>query len=355
MSDEKKRPRTSRFRRSSRFRSPKEPARASEKKKEEAPATPPAEEKTPPETPPAEVAPVAVAQTNVITVNVKEWFQSPALSDVIKFSHWGKYERRVEMGIHMILSILRQHDVKATFFVLGIVAREFPELIKMISSEGHEVGTMGYYNRRLHSIPPGDYIKEIEMSVALLKSLTGKDVALHRAPNWSVTQHTLWVMEILRTFNINYDSSIFPVNAILYGIENAPRFPYLINPSGIIEFPPSTLSIIGKNISLFWSTFFRMVPYGLIKMAIKNINSQGYPVMVSVSPWEVEGGFPRMDLGLEGYLSQHAGVGNTASHLTSLLGDFSFNTMTSVLETNPPTDSVHLNTLQDKRKGNVFE
>jgi peptidoglycan-N-acetylglucosamine deacetylase len=91
-----------------------------------------------------------------------------------------------------------------------------------LSDEGHELGTMGYYNSPLHTIPPREYINEMEMCLSLLKSVTGKDVKIHRAPEWSVTVHTLWILDILKTYGIKYDSSIYSMSGSLYGIENAP-------------------------------------------------------------------------------------------------------------------------------------
>jgi polysaccharide deacetylase family protein (PEP-CTERM system associated) len=311
----------------------------------------PQREEPVPYTPPAPVS----RPRNVITVNVSEWFQSTAFSGIIKFSHWPKYERRVEQGIHLTLSLLRKYDIKATFFILGIVAREFPEMVKMIAQEGHEIGTMGYYNRRLHEIPPADYIKELEMSIPLLKSLSRQDIVTHRAPEWSVTQHTLWVMDALRSFGVKYDSSIYPVNSILYGIEDAPRHPYILNPSGIIEFPPTTYRFAGKNVALFGGTNLRVSPYSIISMAMQSLNNEGRHVLVHVYPWEMEGEFPRFDLGFDGYMQQYAGLKNTFSRISGLCQEFTFDTISGVLAEDPPAESVHINTLSGRRKENLFQ
>lgn len=346
MSEDK--PRTSRFRRGSRFRKPKAPPRLS--KIEESPGKPPGklEKKKKEEPPPPPPEPVTV--TNVLTINVKEWFQTAAASEVIKFSHWSKYERRIERGLHLILGLLQKHNVKATFFVLGIVAREFPELVKLIVKEGHEVGTMGYFNRRIHDIPPKEYINELEMSLTLLKSLTNKDVELHRAPEWSITTHTTWVFEVLKTYGIKYDSSIYPVKTSFYGIEKAPRVPYIINPMKIIEFPPTTYRFAGKNLAMFGGPYLRILPYSLISLAFNSINQDETPVMVHVSPWEIDAEFPKLNLSWEGYFQQYAGIKSTFSKLMKLLKEFKFETLSRVLEENPPTESYHVSSIGKEKK-----
>ncbi len=352
MSGEEK-SRLSRFRRRSRFKTPKappeltpkeEPAKEEPKKEEEKKKK--KEKKAP--------SPVS----NVLTVDVKEWFQTSAASEVVKFSHWSKYERRVEHGVKLTLGLLRRFNVKATFFILGIVAREFPELVRLILKEGHEIGTTGYYNRRLHTIPPKEYIKELEMAMVLLKSLAKRDITIHRAPEWSVTVHTLWVFEILKSFGIKYDSSIYPVGALLYGIEGAPRFPYTINPYEIVEFPPSTYPFAGKNISLFGGTYFRVLPISLISTAIKSLNKEGKPVLIHISPWEMDAEFPKLKLSWEGYLYQYAGVKSTFSKVATLLQNFKFDTLTKSLQENPPKESYHIKSLgkpqKDKKIGGII-
>ena len=362
--------RRSRFRRSSRFRKSKGPPKLTDVQEAtgEVPQTgsgmqaaaPPVQEApqaapgaavpgAAPATPaaPIEVTPeVPVAELNALTVDVKEWFQTMASSEVIKFSHWGKYERRVERGIHLILALLRQNNAKATFFILGIVAREFPQMVKLIKQEGHEIGVCGYYNRPLYSIPPEEYIKEIEMSLSLLKSLTNDDIKVHRAPGWSVTPHTLWVMDVLKTYKIQYDSSIYPVRASMYGIEHAPSVPYTINPHGIIEFPPSVYSFVGQNIALFGGTYLRILPYTFISMGMNSINKTGLPALVHISPWEMEGDFPKVDLGWDGYLSQYAGVKTAFSKITRLVNQYKFDTVSNVLEKYPPVESIHISNLK---------
>ncbi|MCE1246367.1 MAG: polysaccharide deacetylase family protein [Firmicutes bacterium] len=367
---EEESPKSTRFKRTSRFKRPK----AAPEAMMDAPAAggaegpPPAPSALPVSAPPVADSPIIsdlqpdipevveeqpifteAAKVNVLTIDVKEWFQTEAFSDIIKFSHWSKYERRVERGVHLILALLRQHNIKATFFVLGIVAREFPELVRLLSQEGHEIGVCGYYNRRLYSIPPADYISELEMSLTLLKSLTGKNVTVHRAPGWSVTANTLWVLDVLQKYGIKYDSSIYPVKAPLYGIDDAPSVPYVINPHGITEFPPGVYNFMGKKIAMFGGTYLRILPYNLISMGLQSVNRQGDPVLFHISPWEMEGEIPQVNLGWDGFLAQYAGLKTTFSKISRILNEYKFDTLTNVLKENPPNEGVHLKTLQRGR------
>jgi len=348
--------RRSRFRRSSRFRAQKELPSLSglEESVTEAAAeeteggfiSPIMEAKPPEEQEPPPLPPVQV--TNILTVDVKEWFQTPAFRGIIKFSHWGKYERRIEQGINIILAMLRERQVKATFFVLGIVAREFPELIRTIKEQGHEIGTMGYYNRPINTITAREYIKELEMSLSLLTSLTNQEIILHRAPEWSVTMGTLWVMDVLKSYGIKYDSSIYPVYGDTYGIPNSSRFPYRINPHDIIEVPPTTYQFAGKNIPIFGGTYLRILPFGFISMGLSSLNHEGRQVLIHITPWEIEGNFPKIKLDWDGYMSQYAGIKSTFSRVLALLDSYKFDTITNALAEKPVEDAYHITNLGRK-------
>jgi hypothetical protein len=187
------------------------------------------------------------------------------------------------------------------------------------------------------------------MSLTLLKSLTGKEIVVHRAPGWSVTANTLWVFDVLQKYGIRYDSSIYPAKTPLCGIEEAPRTPFIVNPHGIIEFPPSAYNFMGKNISMFGGTYLRILPYNLISMGLQSVNREGSPVLFHISPWEMEGEIPDVNIGWDGFLAQYAGIKTTFSKISRILSEYKFDTLTNVIKENPPTEGVHIKTLQKKR------
>ena len=117
-----------------------------------------------------------------------------------------------------ILELLDKHTTRATFFVLGQIAEEYPELVQAMSNSGHEIGTHGYTHRLITQLTPEEFRQEIRDSKTRLEQITGKEVKSHRAPAFTIVKDTLWALEILLEEGIRYDSSIYPIQGRRYGI-----------------------------------------------------------------------------------------------------------------------------------------
>jgi len=222
---------------------------------------------------------------NILTIDVEDYFQVHAFSDVIKFEDWGNFECRIERNIDRLLSILsnsaikngstaaRQHGntliqqhsstsalkynsalntqnskldhsithslnnsftqrVKATFFVLGWIAERYPGLVQRIQKEGHEIACHGYAHKRIYTQSKEEFRQDVKRAKSILEEITGNEVMGYRAPNYSITNESRWAFEVLVEEGFKYDSSIFPIRHDFYGIPNAPRFPFVVSLNG---------------------------------------------------------------------------------------------------------------------------
>lgn len=124
---------------------------------------------------------------------------------------------RVLDNTRQLLDLLGESGTKATFFILGEVAKTYPELIREISDCGHELGIHGYSHTRYYNLTKEEATEEIVRAKNLVEDISGVKVIGHRAPEFSITQKTLWVMELLIDAGIKYDSSVFPANFGRYG------------------------------------------------------------------------------------------------------------------------------------------
>jgi len=260
---------------------------------------------------------------NILQIDVEDWYCDLDPQD------WNKYEPRVVTATDRVLSILRESGTRATFFVLGYVAERFPGLVKNIEEQGHEVGSHGYGHRRISDQTPEEFEKDVRRSIAILESITLKKIKGYRAPQFTIVKDTLWALDILRKMGLEYDSSIFPVKTPLYGIPDAPLFPYRIGPGnakggdGLIEIPLSiyTSPILGKRVPVAGGFYFRFFPYFFIRHALKTINRRGNVAVCYIHPWEFDPGKPRID-GLRWY--HYYGLGATEKKFRRLLADFTF-------------------------------
>lgn len=261
--------------------------------------------------------------TNIITVDVEDWYQA---FEHIAFPDWPKFESRTVKNVSRLLSILRSFKIKATFFFLGYEAERHPELVRDVFREGHEIATHGYSHKLIYRMGRDEFRQELRKSIGILESITGEKVLGHRAPAWSITKDCLWALDILLEEDLKYDSSISPWKSYLYGMPGARRFPGIIrqdHANKLIEFPMSTVRILGNNLPFIGGFFTRAVPYRLMKTLIRKLNNSAHPVMLLVHPWDLDIDQPRIEAPL--YLRRHYyGLKSLEIKLRKLLSDFQF-------------------------------
>ncbi len=156
---------------------------------------------------------------NALCVDLEHWWCSEFLSGYLPDDP----EDQVVASTMPILDLLDQYDIKATFFVLGLVAEEHPDLVRMIYQKGHEIASHAYSHKMLPHLSDHEVRDEIERSVNLLESITGESPLGFRAPSFSMDNQTRQALAVLMEYGFEYDTSVFPVKTNLYGEPRAPR------------------------------------------------------------------------------------------------------------------------------------
>ncbi|OGV96275.1 hypothetical protein A2W24_04010 [Microgenomates group bacterium RBG_16_45_19] len=275
---------------------------------------------------------------NAFTVDLEDWYQGLEIPD----SAWQGYESRIEYSTNLLLDLLDKHRVKATFFILGPIAEKFPDLVKRISRQGHEIGSHAYSHQFLYRLSPEQLRQELIRSKCLLEDITGKKVTSFRAPFFSITKDSLWALEILSREGFQYDSSIFPVHNYRYGIPKAPKVPFQFRLNGagqIIEFPISTVKFGTASLPFSGGAYFRLFPYGFTRFCFRKLNNDQIPVVFYIHPWELDPEHPRIKLPRRISLTHYANLKSTKKKLDKLLQEFRFTSLEEVLrnETQGPT------------------
>jgi len=256
---------------------------------------------------------------NALTVNVEEWFQ-----DKLPHEEWPSYESKVMQHTFKILKVLSKANTKATFFVSGWVAEGNPEVVKAIREMGHEVASYGYLSIPIYEQTRKEFASDVERSIKILEDITGEKVIGYRAPNFSIVERTFWAWEILAEMGIRYTSSVFPVKRNGHGVPPVPRFPFPVEVSQggeLLEFPLSTLRVLGNNLPVAGGEFLRRYPYWFIKKAVKKINASGGPAVLYFRSWELDSTLPR-----------ERGLFLTERRIRALLHDFEFVPLREILE-----------------------
>src|SRR5262249_28676683 len=124
----------------------------------------------------------------------------------------------VDDCIFRILDLCDEMEIKATFFVLGMLALSRPHLVRAIASRGHEIASHSLNHRLVHSMPHAEFVDDLRDSKRLLEDISGDRVVGYRAPEFSVQRTDHPCFAALCELGFRYDSSVFPASRMRYGI-----------------------------------------------------------------------------------------------------------------------------------------
>ena len=267
---------------------------------------------------------------NALSFDVEDYFHVSNFESIVSFDDWGKFESRVENNTRKILDVLDEAKVTATFFVLGWVAENFPKLVRQIADAKHEVGTHSYRHRLIYTLDPKEFRADLRRSIDLVEQSSGQKVLGHRAPSFSVTEQSLWAIDVMQEEGLRYDSSVFPIRHHRYGIPGAPRAPYEIR-SGFWEFPMATAKLGKSNVPVAGGGYFRLYPYAVTRWGMQQMNADRLPAMVYLHPWEFDPEQPRLPASMQARFRHYNNLGKTAGRLRRLCQEFPFTTAQKVL------------------------
>lgn len=258
---------------------------------------------------------------NALTIDLEDWFCAYNLR--LSIETWDSLDFRVVESTHLLLDLFQQHQVHATFFVLGWVAERAPELIREVERRGHEIATHGYSHTVLTELTPASFEQDIKKALAVTKACVSQPIRGFRAPSFTITQETLWALDILVQHGITYDSSIFPIGFHPdYGVADAPL--EIHQRDGIIEVPMSVANVFNRRIPCSGGGYFRLLPYTITRQLMRRCNKQGRPVIFYLHPWEVDPNQPTQSLSLSKRIRHYINLDKTLKRLDKLLNDFRF-------------------------------
>lgn len=271
------------------------------------------------------------AVLNAMTVDVEDFFHVSAFESIIKPEQWQDYQPRVENNTKRLLDLFAKHNIKSTFFVLGWVAERYPDLIKEIHRQGHEVASHGYAHRRATEQTRQEFYDDVLRSKTHLEDLLGEKLTGYRAPSFSIGYDNEWAFEVLAELDFAYSSSTYPVKHDLYGTPDWPRFAYQ-RKEGIIEIPIPTHRFLGRQTPIGGGGYFRLYPYAFTKYLVNSyLEKEKQPYSFYFHPWEIDAEQPRLTHApLKSRFRHYVNLDKTYGKLEKLIQDFSWGTMKDV-------------------------
>ncbi len=262
---------------------------------------------------------------NAFSVDVEDYFQVRSFESIIPYSSWSSYEPRLEDNTRRLLDLLAARGARGTFFVLGWNADRHPGLVRDIFRAGHEVASHGWSHRPVYRMSQDDFRTEVTRTKAVLEDIIGAPVVGFRASNYSVVSGTLWALDILGETGHLYDSSIYPIRRKVYGIPGERVSPHRrrIATGTLVEFPMSTCRVARLDLPFGSGAYLRLLPVAVTALLVRRLNAGGLPAVVSVHPWELDPGQPRVTSWLK-RPNHYAFLGRTHARLDTLLREFKF-------------------------------
>lgn len=283
---------------------------------------------------------------NAFTVDLEDYFQVSAFENDIQRCLWDKFPLRVENNTYRLLEFLADHDIQATFFVLGWIADRCPDLVKAIHDAGHEIASHSYWHRLIYSMGRSEFREDVRRSKQILEDTISSRVNIFRSPSFSITRRSMWALDVLIDEGFEIDSSIFPIYHDRYGIPDARCDIHRIETSNgsIWEFPPSVVEFGKMNLPVSGGGYFRFYPVALTNYWLKQINNQKKrPFLFYVHPWEIDPEQPRLRAGSRlSRLRHYMNLGSTEEKLRRLVKQFSFGTVSQVVERSFATSASHV-------------
>ena len=270
--------------------------------------------------------------TNAMTVDVEDYFQVQAFAACIDRSSWDAIPRRVEANMERILEQFERAGIRATFFTLGWIAERHPVLVRRIVAGGHELASHGYGHELVHALTPASFRDDLCRARAVLEDAGGVPVVGYRAPTFSSGPRNPWAFVVIEATGHRYSSSVYPVRHDLYGVPDAPRFPYRPGPGALVEIPMTTVQLGGRNMPIAGGGYFRLMPYVLYRAALRRFNRQeGASGVFYFHPWEVDPSQPRIRAAKRLSRFRHyVNLAAVSGRLERLLRDFRWGRMDQV-------------------------
>lgn len=274
---------------------------------------------------------------NALTIDVEEYFCYAYPGDRIDCEDWHRLESRVVPHTLETLKILEQHDIRATFFVLGWVGKHDAFLVREIRDRGHEIGSHGFGHNLVFTQTPTEFRDDVMRSIDAIGEATGEMPRGYRAPSFSINGKCLWALDILAELGFDYDASVFPVRMRHYGAPGLNGKPQRLE-NGLWEFPAATMEFAGRRFPFGGGGYLRLYPFMVTRWATHRMNAAGRPAMIYLHPWELDPNPPVSPRSRLHRFQHTVNLAKTRSRLLHLCAEFEFAPIGDVLARMKPEE-----------------
>jgi len=262
---------------------------------------------------------------NYMTVDFEEWFHG--LTSTGKQPEiWDSLEDRIDIGADFLLSLFEETNIKATFFIVGVLAEKRPDIVRRIVEAGHEIGLHGHVHRHVFTYKPDEFSTDLSANLLAIKSACDASIQGFRAPAFSVRNNMNWFWEKIAESGLAYSSSLFPIRTPVYGAPDAPLIPHMRG--NVAEIPMSVFRIAGQNVPFSGGFYFRALPYNVVMHMTRAMNKRGEAVIFYFHPWEFDPNHPQPSgISRREKITHYTGLKHSREKLRRLCHQFQFSSL----------------------------
>lgn len=251
-----------------------------------------------PKSPSAQSRTADIARSQILTINLEDYFQAGVFHQYISPRNWYRFESRLQKNTEDTLALLDEHNTKATFFVLGWIAERYPELVRQIADHGHEIGSRGFLHQPLLKLSETARREDLVRSKALLEDTIGQAVTGFRLSDGWLKRRDLGFLDEVQEAGYLYDSSLMPRRRDFWR-QPWRRFVHKheCRNGSLIEVPPSTSPMSGAWMPIAGGNYLRQLPENMMHIAVSNwIEKEASPFVMYFQVWELDADQPRLSV-----------------------------------------------------------
>ncbi|MBM4112927.1 MAG: DUF3473 domain-containing protein [Phycisphaerae bacterium] len=272
--------------------------------------------------------------TVILSVDVEDWAQSTIDPTLPIYP-------RAQRSTEHLLDLVAAQRRTLTCFVLGLFAEKFPQTVRRMVREGHEVASHGYGHINVNEQSPEQFREDVRRSKGQLEDLAGAPILGYRAPCFSLGRAGDWALEVLADEGFVYDSSIFPSPTYRFGRFDWPASPVrarLASGRTLVEFPAATLRWAGRVLPVAGGGYHRLLPWSAIRWAVRRSLAANEVFTLYCHPYEFDPDeFKHLPFALPLSTRLHQGLGRAGFErkFTRLMNAFPTSTARELLQAKP--------------------
>jgi polysaccharide deacetylase family protein (PEP-CTERM system associated) len=225
----------------------------------------------------------------VLSIDLEDWHQ--LVGRRYGLEGWDRPHPQLEQQTGVVLDLFDELAVKATFFVLGMSARNHRDLVKEVARRGHEIACHGFHHDRVHAQTADAFREDVRAALELLEDVSGQRPLGYRAPAFSINRDTPWAFDVLAELGLEYDSSLHDSPRIPRRVQPIDPDAHVLAVAGgrqLWEFPVATWRVRGRSVPIGGGGYWRFMPTSMILRGLADVCATASHPVIYCHPYECD-------------------------------------------------------------------